>query len=173
MAQLMLAFYPDAPPAGAEQRGNLYRQALEDLSDSQWSQAVRTAVETLKFFPKISELRGFGETQPTWEKEREARVQREISHASDWYWHRYQEQFGKVDVVNPGDAMSVTAWCDRAKWDSWEQCQYVEATVARNPKRSSEGSLAYLERIALTSGLLKEPMMLDWPELTRDPGQEG
>lgn len=47
-----------------EERGKVYREALDHLSERQWVHAVNTAVRTLDWFPTIHELLTLAESAP-------------------------------------------------------------------------------------------------------------
>jgi hypothetical protein len=58
MAKLLLAFpMGDEAPGIKSERGRLYRDALDGLTDAQWVYAVRSAIEQEKFFPPVARLR--------------------------------------------------------------------------------------------------------------------
>lgn len=54
----------DLTEAMVDERGRVYREALDHLSERQWAHAINAAVRTLDWFPTIHELLTLAESAP-------------------------------------------------------------------------------------------------------------
>lgn len=138
----LLGSYPMATNARSDLTQLAYYSAFGGLKRCAWERLVEEVRKTIdEVFPTVAQMRLF------------------------------VNEDHECDACHQGPKRipSGAVRLDDRFWTSPEQARLLMAVVRDNPKHEGEGSLSYIERLAITAGLVAKPIMsrgwdLDAPE---------